>query len=103
MGLFKKPNRKFRQREARTDSEDENGTSESTENKTSPKLEAKASTSVDAVSIPLIGATSSKEKEDGNESLPKAPKLLSFHDEEDGNSNFSLSINVTHRRRYNKE
>lgn len=85
MGLFKKPNRKFRQRESRNDSEDESATGE---NEEKPKLEGKdksSATEAESTPQPSTSYSASKERDDKCEPLvPKATKLLSFHDEEDG-------------------
>lgn len=88
MGLFKKPNRKFRQREARNDSEDESGSTETVEIKDKSKPE-KSIAETETISYPSTSGSSTissvKEKEDKNDTnVPKATKLLSFHDEEDG-------------------
>ncbi|XP_071043298.1 PAX3- and PAX7-binding protein 1 isoform X2 [Parasteatoda tepidariorum] len=99
MGLFKKPNRKFRQREARADSEDESNSTESPETKpkipSKPDLKPSTSLEIDTVK----SSSSSKEKEDKTDSsLPKATKLLSFHDEEDDGEVFKLKKSSYSRR-----
>lgn len=85
MGLFKKPNRKFRQRESRNDSEDEGAPAENEDSKDRQKQECKIpGLDVETFNVPSSSSTS-KEKDDKSETvLPKASKLLSFHDEEDG-------------------
>ena len=85
MGLFKKPNRKFRQRESRNDSEDEGTSAENEDSKDKQKQECKIP-GLDGEIVNVASSSStSKEKDDKNETaVPKASKLLSFHDEEDG-------------------
>ncbi|XP_054715948.1 PAX3- and PAX7-binding protein 1-like [Uloborus diversus] len=108
MGLFKKPNRKFRQREVRNDSDEESTTSEAVLNKEkslNTELKDKASTvEAECVASVSTGTGNSsgialKEKDEKiDTSIPKATKLLSFHDEEDDTEVFKLKKSNYSRR-----
>lgn len=87
MGLFKKPNRKFRQREARNDSEDEGAPAENDDNKDKQKFETKIPViDFESSVLPSTSSVSSSKDRDAKiePAIPKASKLLSFEDEEDG-------------------
>ncbi|KFM74139.1 GC-rich sequence DNA-binding factor 1, partial [Stegodyphus mimosarum] len=105
MGLFKKPNRKFRQREARPDSDDESSTelSESKAKSVKTDVKDKPSTSVEADNNASTSNSSTvllqREKEEKTDpSLAKGTKLLSFHDEEDDGEVFKLKKSNYSRR-----
>lgn len=101
MGLFKKPNRKFRQREARNDSEDEGTAVENEDSKDKQKSETKIPF-IDTESSVLPStstASSNRDKDEKNDSaIPKPSKLLSFHDEEDDGEVFKLKKSNYSRR-----
>lgn len=97
MSLFKKPNRKFRQRETRNDSEDESNTSDSVDLKTKT-YDVDVKPVIPFLSESTRPSPASTHKEDkADSSLPKS-KLLSFHDDEDETEVFKLKKSNYSRR-----
>lgn len=107
MSLFKKPNRKFRQRIACADSEDEDSSADVVETKDSKsvknEIDKNKSHAVSGKNVPPSGGTSatfgevsSVDKEDPQ--AKTARKLLSFHDEEDEQEVFKVKKSNYSRR-----
>lgn len=107
MSLFKKPNRKFRQRVAHADSEDEESSADAVETKDLKSVKNETDKSkthtVSGKNVPAssgstasFGEGNSVDKEDPQSKT--ARKLLSFHDEEDEQEVFKVKKSNYSRR-----
>ncbi|GIY73608.1 PAX3- and PAX7-binding protein 1 [Caerostris darwini] len=94
MSLFKKPNRKFRQRESRNDSEEESEVSETSDSKGKHFAN---DFKVSSFSNDNVRSATSH-KEDKPDTVQKTTNLLSFHDEEDDAEVFKLKKSSYSRR-----
>ncbi|CAL1280131.1 unnamed protein product [Larinioides sclopetarius] len=102
MSLFKKPNRKFRQREIRNDSEDETETTEASESK--GKISGNDSKISFSTENPRPGTISaSSYAENKVDTAPKGTKLLSFHDDEEEEAEVFKLKKSTYSRRLAKQ